>query len=117
MVALTHTLGDPTNEQGRRHRDDDLASIRVLTDSLCSKDPVGRWRTRMALVDMGQRAVPSLIEVLEHADECMRWEAAKVLSDIGDARAAPGMVRALEDRSFGCRWLAAEGLVRLGRQG
>jgi HEAT repeat protein len=47
----------------------------------------------------------------------VRWEAAKVLSELEDPEAAPVLVTALEDEDFGVRWLAAEGLISLGQDG
>jgi HEAT repeat protein len=58
-----------------------------------------------------------LIGALKDADDQVRWEAAKALSDIRDPTAAPALVTALEDDLFGVRWLAAEGLTTLEDDG
>jgi HEAT repeat protein len=92
-------------------------TVLALAGTLRGKDPRQRWQARMALLRIGSPATPQLTELLHGGPEGLRWEAAKVLSDLGDPIAAPALVGALEDRDFGVRWLAAEGLIRLGHQG
>jgi HEAT repeat protein len=89
-------------------------------DALCDKDTLRRQRARLSLVDIGAPTVPYLTQALEDPDseECVRWEAAKALSDMGDPAAAPALINVLgQDEHFGIRWLAAEGLIALGRDG
>jgi HEAT repeat protein len=98
----------------------DPAAIRALMDTLCDRDTLKRHRARLSLVDIGSPAVPYLVQALEDPDvqECVHWEAAKALSDIGDPAAAPALVDVLgQDEHFGIRWLAAEGLIALERNG
>jgi HEAT repeat protein len=59
--------------------------------------------------------VPSLIQLLSHHKQHVRWEAAKALGGIGDPIAAFALVNALNDRDGDVRWVAADGLVALGR--
>jgi len=110
------STSDPPLDAGQASaRKDDLETILTLAGALCGKEPQQRWQARTALLRIGSPATPHLIDLLRHGDECPRWEAAKVLSDLGDPAAA--LVDALEDKSFGVRWLAAESLIRLGHQG
>jgi HEAT repeat protein len=105
------------NRPESAHHHEDAQTIERLLGLLCSDDLQERWSARMSLVRIGTPAVPHLIEALKGLHECTRWEAAKVLNDLRDPRAAPALVKTLEDRSFGVRWLAAEGLIGLRGEG
>jgi HEAT repeat protein len=109
-------------EVHRRSTTDDpeLASVHDYMASLCDKRGLVRQHARKSLVHIGHAAVSQLVQGLidRHSPECLRWEAAKALGEIGDPGAAAALVHALEyDRSFGVRWLAADGLVNLGHKG
>ena len=82
-------------------------TLRNLMTTLTSKDGLARKRAREELVEIGQPAVPYLLEALKDKRRDVRWEAAKALSEIGDPRAALALVSALEDNDPGIRWLAA----------
>ncbi len=92
-------------------------TIRNLMTTLTSKDGLARKRAREELVEIGQPAVPHLLEALKDKRRDVRWEAAKALSEIGDPRAAVGLVAALSDNDSGIRWMAAEGLIAMEREG
>ena len=80
-------------------------------DMLASKNGMTRLKARKALVAQGKPAVPSLVLALRKSkSDQVRWEAAKALGAIGDARAIPSLVKALEDGDEDVGWLAAEGL-------
>jgi HEAT repeat protein len=89
--------------------------IKSLIDSLCSRDGAVRHKARETLTIIGKEAVRQLIPLLKDPEDDVRWEAAKALADIADARAASALAATLEDRNFGVRWLAAEGLIAIGR--
>ena len=79
--------------------------------TLASRDGIARQKARKSLVAMGKPATPSLIRALRNSKVGqVRWEAAKALGAIGDARAAPSLVKALEDNDPDVAWLAAEAL-------
>ncbi len=60
---------------------------------------------------LGKPAVLSLNQALQNSRlGQVRWEAAKALGAIGDARAIPRLVNALEDSDPDVAWLAAEAL-------
>lgn len=99
----------------RRKPDPD--AIAEFVAQLGHENGLQREKARSALVDIGHPAIDPLVQTLRSADERVRWEAAKALSQIGDPQAAPALVRALEDPSFGVRWLAAEGLINTDRAG
>ena len=120
MGAWRDSAGHPTGHQSATLGHADPAAIRALMDALCDRDTLKRHRARLLLVDIGSPAVPYLVQALEDpdAEECVHWEAAKALSDIGDPLAAPTLIDILgQDEHFGVRWLAAEGLIALERDG
>jgi HEAT repeat protein len=104
---------DNMNVDWRRHAD--AATVRALIVDLGSKDGLVRIRARRALVTIGKKSVAPLEEALTSKREWTRWEAAKTLGQIGDARATKALINALEDEMFDVRWLAAEGLIAIGR--
>jgi hypothetical protein len=86
-------------------------NLESLMDILAGKDGVARQKARKLLVVMGKPAVPSLIRALQNSkSDHLRWEAAKTLGAIGDARAIPQLVKSLEDSDQDVAWLAAEAL-------
>ena len=85
--------------------------IESLMDKLAGKDGATRQKARQALVALGKPAVPSLTQALQNAKLAhLRWEAAKTLGAIGDARAISPLVKALEDSDSDVVWVAAEAL-------
>jgi HEAT repeat protein len=97
-----------------RSHDIPSANIDSLIADLGSRQGLVRQRARIALIRMGEPAVPSLTKALGNRKGPTYWEAAKALSLIGDPRSVQALVEALEDNEFGVRWLAAEGLIAVG---
>ncbi len=93
------------------------AHLHKLTALLRNREGVKRQRARIALVEIGKPAVPSLMECLTDHNNNVRWEAAKALTDIQDPTAAPALVNALRDEIPGVRWLAGEALIKLKSAG
>jgi HEAT repeat protein len=91
------------------------SEVKDLVAKLESPNGLMRQEARTLLVEMGSRAVPSLVEALLQSTYWGRWEAAKALSEIQAPLSAPALVAALEDDNSGVRWLAAEGLIGTGR--
>lgn len=92
----------------------DKTSIDSLIETLNSKDGLARQHARLALVKIGEPALPALIKAFEKRDDIMHWEVAKALSQIGSSKAAEILVNTLEDNEFSVRWIAAEGLIHIG---
>jgi HEAT repeat protein len=91
-----------------------MSNVEALVEQLGDSNGMVRQKARLALVEIGAVAVPGLVRTLESPIEHRRWEAAKALSEIPDARATEALVRTLEDRAFGVRWLAANALIGIG---
>lgn len=77
--------------------------------------PIGWEEAERALCGLGVAAVPALIERLSHGDN--RWQAAKLLADIGHASDAviTALTRALRCTTSADRDWVARALSRLGR--
>ncbi len=88
-------------------------NIRNLINLLENSDDKVRTKARKSLVIIGKPVVSSLAEVLQNSKVYKaRWEAAKALGAIGDAKAIPALVKALEDPESDVVWLAAEALEK-----
>ncbi len=96
------------SKQGRV--DMDLDSLMKM---LSNNDGMTRKKARKTLVALGKPAVPFLTRTLRNSKlDHLRWEAAKALGSIGDARAIPSLVKSLEDSDQDVAWLAAEALIK-----
>ena len=56
-----------------------------------------RSNAQSELVDIGEPAVPALIQALQSKIDGVRWAAATCIGKIGDVRAAPALVELLKD--------------------
>jgi HEAT repeat protein len=106
-----------TTRAGTAITGDDQGAIAHLAMELGHRSGAVRLHARQLLVTIGGPAVASLVALLADRNHLIRWEAAKTLGEIADARAAPALVKTLEDSDAEVRWLAAEGLVSMGRDG
>ena len=88
-----------------------------LRIDLSNPSSVERRRARVALIELGDEAVPALIAALADASLIVRQEAVKALEAIGDDAAARALIKALQDQDASIRWLAAEALAHLGPVG
>lgn len=98
-------------------KDMDVSEIQRLVAALASTDWQERHQARQRLTAIGKPVVPALINALSDARQQMRWEAARILIDMGDPAAAAALAARLEDDDAGIRWLAAQGLAGLGCPG
>ena len=67
-----------------------------------------------ALVKIGTKAVPALIDVVKSAPQSARIHALRALAEIRDHRAIPVMMKVMEEDSVLLQHWAKEGLDRLG---
>jgi len=87
------------------------SSVEALMAALGSEDGMERQKAREALVLLKEPVVLPLIQALQTSkSDQLRWEAAKALGAIGDARAIPALVAALDDRDTDVGWVAADSL-------
>ncbi len=89
-------------------------TIDSLIADLGSQNGLVRVRARKSIIAIGGQAVEPLSQSLTSKRRWVRWEAAKTLGQIGNAKATAALITALEDKLFDVRWLAAEGLITIG---
>jgi HEAT repeat protein len=87
--------------------------INDLVNKLSNNDGFVREKARLALIDIGEEAVPAIVKALA-SNQQVRWEAAKALVKIADPRSIAPLIKVLQDEVFDIRWLAAEALIAIG---
>ena len=85
-----------------------------LVEVLASEDHLRRQKARRDLTKLGKSVVPQLRDLLRSHSEHARWEAAKVLGNIGGKEAVEALATLLPDSSHDVRWTAVEGLIEGG---
>jgi HEAT repeat protein len=88
--------------------------VQTLIELLSDRKGAIRESARKALVDLGESAVPALLEATASNSKQLRWEAAKALSDIAAPESVEVLVRLLTDKDAEIRWMAGVGLSRIG---
>ncbi len=88
-----------------------------LRAELSNPTGVERRRARVALVEMGDEAISTLIAALADPHPLVKQEAVKALEAIGSGAAAQGLVDALRNPDIGIRRMAAEALTHTGPTG
>ena len=90
------------------------SNILHLVDKLCSENGVERQNARKDLVKIGHPVLDYLSDMLSAPKHIHRWEALKVMQEIGDPQSIPVFLKFLEDEKSDLRWIAAEGLIHVG---
>jgi len=88
--------------------------IQKLIEELGDNSTHTRKSAREKLINIGFEIIDDIILLLDHQKHTYRWEAMKILEEIGDPVAIPIFIEYLEDDESDIRWIAAEGLTRLG---
>jgi len=88
-------------------------AVPVLIDAL--KNPGGNvWLGAFeVLAKIGEPAVPALLDALKNVGPGMRSDIARILGKIGDSRAMPALISILGDNSFSVQSDAYSGLSEL----
>ena len=89
--------------------------LEVLVQQLCNDDGHKRKNARKKLVAIGEQALKPVGDLLSHPKHVCRWEAMKVIEEIGDPKSIPVFIEALEDEKSDIRWIGAEGLIHTGK--
>ena len=92
-------------------------TVQSLMVALSSRDITVRHQARRDLIAIGPPAVEQLMTALYDPREQIRWQAALLLGNIGDGKAAVDLINAFRDDRLKVRWRAAESLADLGCQG
>lgn len=112
MLPKKNDLSDERSHE--KTESPDRPTIETRIEQLASHDVLIVQPAREALVTWAGAAVPALLRALHNNDAQIRWEAARVLGEIGDPASAPALVNALMDDDFVVRWIASEALTHLG---
>ena len=89
--------------------------IKKLVKLLCNDDGHKRKETRGKLVAIGESTLNYVDDLLDHQKHICRWEAMKVIEEIGSTQSIPVFIKALDDDKSDIRWIAAEGLIHTGK--
>jgi HEAT repeat protein len=90
------------------------SAIQPLVKALSDEDSMVSSLAVNALVKIGSKAVPTLIDVVKSAPQSARIHALRALAEIRDHRAIPVMMKVMEEDSVLLQHWAKEGLDRLG---
>jgi hypothetical protein len=96
-------------------RVEDPAAVPALIGALRGADEQLGSQIFSALVQLGNMAVPSLLEASTSSSAWTRWHCMRALGEIRDRRALPALVKALSDSDHSVAWMGAKGLIRFGR--
>ena len=89
-------------------------AVQPLIEALSDEDSMVSNLAVNALVKIGNKAVPALIDVAKSAPQSARIHALRALAEIRDHRAIPVMMKVMEEDSVLLQHWAKEGLDRLG---
>ena len=89
--------------------------IEELIQALQDDDEDIRWDAAFALRDIGERAIPALIQALQ--DQDVRRRVALALGKIGSVDAVPALIQALQDKDINVRASATRALKEIGTLG
>jgi len=89
--------------------------IQELLEKLCSEEGLIRKEARNSLVKAGTPVLPYVLELLDSEKHIYRWEAMKVIAEIGSPESIPIFLESLNDDSGDIRWIASEGLIHTGK--
>jgi HEAT repeat protein len=89
-------------------------SVPALVTALADKDVLVARLTSDALSNIGEAAVPALLEVVGNGARTARLEAVRALAYIGDQRSIPELFAVLDEDSALMEYWAIEGLERMG---
>ncbi len=119
LSALEQALQDPEPAirqcaaLGLRHHPLPRA-VRSLCMALSDPDRLTARLAADALIAVGARATPDLIEMIGDADPAAKIEAVRALAGIGDQRSIPALYALLDDPSALVQHWAEEALERMG---
>lgn len=90
------------------------STIQPLVEAMGDEEMLVRQAAAGALVEIGEPAIPSLVETLKGPGGRITPHSLWALGEIGSPDAVDAVVKAAESRSWRIRWCAAESLGDLG---
>jgi len=119
LSLLVGSLGDASQEVRQcaalaiSHHPDNSA-IPGLLGLMTEPDSVTTNLAATALISIGKKAIPDLLDILPNLRDVGRIEAYRAIACIADQRATPVLMSAFEEDSLAINYWAEEGLNRLG---
>jgi len=119
LSLLVGSLGDASQEVRQcaalaiSHHPDNSA-IPSLLGLMTEPDSVTTNLAATALISIGKKAIPDLLDILPNLRDVGRIEAYRAIACIADQRATPVLMSAFEEDSLAINYWAEEGLNRLG---
>ena len=92
----------------------DPGAVPRLIKALSDEDQLFAALAADALVEVGEPAVPALLEVMASGIQAARLKAVRALALIGDQRSIPALFAALDEDSAVLEYWASQGLERMG---
>lgn len=89
-------------------------AITQLIQALSASDRLLARLAGVALIAIGEDAIPALIRVMENNPQPARLEAVRALSTIGDTRAIPILIKVVDEDSAIMEHWAGQGLEKMG---
>jgi hypothetical protein len=93
------------------------SAVKNFIGQFSSDNLEARKKARLSLEDIGQPALPWLIEGVADRDHRIQVGSIKTLAEMRDPSAAQALVTFLGHEDRDVRWIAAEGLIALGEGG
>ncbi len=89
--------------------------IKELIEILGDEDGSKRKKAREKLVAIGENTLYHVKGLLKHPKHIYRWEAMKIIQEIGETESIPIFLESLSDDKSDIRWIAAKGLIKTGK--
>lgn len=89
--------------------------IDSLINEMIDENGLKRKQARIALIHIGNEAVPYLIKLVRNEKGNARWQAIETLSSMDAPTAVPVLIDALNDDDVGIRWAASNALIAQNR--
>lgn len=86
----------------------------ALVEALACDDEGLHWEASCALGELGEKALPALLDALKSSKPHVRWHAVRALGGINNRQAVAAAAEALGDTDYTVRWAAAEALAGIG---
>jgi len=102
-------MTDKTGQSGSEN-----AQISEWVQQLGNDDSTIRQDARQSLTKLGEAAVPELIVALDSSSDLLRWESAKLLTEIQHTSAIPTLIKTLADNNSSIRWVAGDAIIAFG---
>ncbi|HLZ56900.1 MAG TPA: HEAT repeat domain-containing protein [Ktedonosporobacter sp.] len=118
LIPLLNDLQPAVRQQSARAlgRIGGEPAVQALLGALRGADEQLGSRIFSAFVQIGNEAVPALLQQSSSTVPWVRWQSIRALGEICDNRALPTLVSALRDKDHSVAWVSARNLARFGKR-